>query len=63
MGWSSGNNNQNGTVIQSLKLSKKGSIERSSKPLKNGAWAVCFLNKANHPKNGLQSGRMNFDVI
>jgi alpha-galactosidase len=42
--------NQDSLGIQALKYSAKDSLETWVKPLKNGEWAVCFLNRAAQPQ-------------
>ena len=41
--------------IQSFKFSSRDSLETWFKPLENGAWAICFLNRASQP------ARIEFD--
>ena len=47
--------NQDSLGIQGFKFSTKDSIETWFKPLKNGEWAVCFLNRS------LKPVKMEFD--
>jgi alpha-galactosidase len=42
--------NQNELGIQAFKHSAQDSLETWYKPLKNGDWAVCFLNRSKAPK-------------
>ncbi|NWJ52145.1 MAG: glycoside hydrolase family 27 protein [Bacteroidetes bacterium] len=42
--------NQDGLGIQGFKYSSKDSLEVWMKPLQNGNWAVCFLNRATNSK-------------
>jgi alpha-galactosidase len=42
--------NQDALGIQGFKLSVKDSLETWFKPLDNGNWAVCFLNRSKSPK-------------
>ena len=42
--------NQDSLGIQALKVSVKDSLETWIKPLKNGNWAVCFLNRKSTPQ-------------
>ncbi len=41
---------QDALGIQGFKYSSKDSLETWFKPLQNGDWAVCFLNRADEPK-------------
>jgi alpha-galactosidase len=42
--------NQDSLGIQALKYTTKDSVETWLKPLKNGDWAICFLNRSTLPK-------------
>jgi alpha-galactosidase len=42
--------NQDSLGIQALKYTSKDSLEIWIKPLKNGDWAVCFLNRKSQPQ-------------
>jgi alpha-galactosidase len=42
--------NQDELGIQGFRHSKKDSVETWFKPLKNGDWAVCFLNRSTKPQ-------------
>ncbi len=42
--------NQDSLGIQALKVSVKDSLETWIKPLKNGSWVVCFLNRKSIPQ-------------
>ena len=53
--------NQDSLGIQALKVSVKDSLETWIKPLKNGNWAVCFLNRKSTPQ--LISYELNARVI
>lgn len=43
--------NQDSLGIQGFKYTVKDSIETWLKPLKNGDWAICFLNRSTSPKS------------
>ncbi|RNI29999.1 glycoside hydrolase family 27 protein [Rufibacter immobilis] len=47
--------NQDKLGIQGFRYAKKDSVETWLKPLDNGKWAVCFLNRSNTPQ------KVNFD--
>ncbi len=42
--------NQDSLGIQAMKVSSKDSLETWLKPLRNGNWAICFLNRKNTPQ-------------
>lgn len=43
--------NQDKLGVQGFKYSTKDSVETWFKPLENGSWAVCFLNRSKKPKS------------
>jgi alpha-galactosidase len=46
---------QDALGVQAFRYASKDSIDTWFKPLSNGDWAVCFLNRSSHPQ------KINFD--
>ncbi|MBA4140545.1 MAG: hypothetical protein H0X70_08590 [Segetibacter sp.] len=57
--------NQDSLGIQTMKYSSKDSLETWIKPLKNGDWAICFLNRksATQPVNFYWSAQVIEDAV